>query len=287
MMRPGSLGSTMTPTTSASSPSPVLDQPTMRERLSEPSGSLKTAFQPGSAGTSCAIRMAGSYAARRTAACRATDTPPARGSRPRARYADAMPRSDGKYIAYPYGVDLPDRTWPSRRLDRAPIWCSVDRRDGNQALIDPMDVARKRLFFELLVRLGYKEIEVGFPSASQPDWDFSRLLIEEELIADDVTIEVLTRAREELIRKTVESLRGAPRAILHLYNSTSVAQRRWVFRLERDGVVELAVENAKRCRDAVELLLPDSEVTFQYSPESFTSTEMDFALEICDAVFEV
>jgi 2-isopropylmalate synthase len=198
-----------------------------------------------------------------------------------------MPRSDGKYIAYPYGVDLPDRTWPSRRLDRAPIWCSVDLRDGNQALIDPMDVARKRLFFELLVRLGYKEIEVGFPSASQPDWDFTRLLIEEELIPDDVTIQVLTQAREELIRKTVESLRGAPRAILHLYNSTSVAQRRWVFRLERDGVVELAVENAKRCRDAVELLLPDSEVTFQYSPESFTSTEMDFALEICDAVFEV
>ena len=112
-----------------------------------------------------------------------------------------MPRSDGKYIAYPYGVDLPDRTWPSRRLDRAPIWCSVDLRDGNQALIDPMDVARKRLFFELLVRLGYKEIEVGFPSASQPDWDFTRLLIEEELIPDDVTIQVLTQAREELIRQ--------------------------------------------------------------------------------------
>jgi 2-isopropylmalate synthase len=198
-----------------------------------------------------------------------------------------MPRPDGKYVSYPYGVDLPDRTWPGQRLVRAPIWCSVDLRDGNQALIDPMDVARKRLFFELLVRLGYKEIEVGFPSASQPDWDFTRLLIDEELIPEDVTIQVLTQAREELIQKTAESLRGAPRAILHLYNSTSVAQRRWVFRLDRDGIVELAVENAKRCREAVDRLLPDSAVTYQYSPESFTSTEMDFALEICDAVFDV
>jgi 2-isopropylmalate synthase len=198
-----------------------------------------------------------------------------------------MPRPDGKYVSYPYGVDLPDRTWPTRRIEHAPIWCSVDLRDGNQALIDPMDVARKRLFFELLVRLGYREIEVGFPSASQPDWDFTRRLIEEDLIPDDVTIQVLTQAREELIQKTVESLRGAPRAILHLYNSTSVAQRRWVFRLDRDGVVELAVENAKRCREAVERLLPDSDVTYQYSPESFTSTEMEFAVEICDAVIDV
>jgi 2-isopropylmalate synthase len=198
-----------------------------------------------------------------------------------------VPRPAGKYVSYPYGVDLPDRTWPQRKLERAPIWCSVDLRDGNQALIDPMDVARKRLFFELLVRLGYKEIEVGFPSASQPDWDFTRLLIEEELIADDVTIQVLTQARSELIQRTVESLRGAPRAILHLYNSTSVAQRRWVFRLDREGILELAVENAKRCRELVERLLPDSEVTYQYSPESFTSTEMDFAIEICDRVFDV
>jgi 2-isopropylmalate synthase len=193
----------------------------------------------------------------------------------------------GKYGAYPYGVDLPDRTWPARKLERAPIWCSVDLRDGNQALIDPMDVARKRLFFELLVRLGYREIEVGFPSASQPDWDFVRLLIEDELIPEGVAIQVLTQAREELIERTIESLRGAPRVIVHLYNSTSVAQRRWVFRLDRPGIVQLAVENAKRCRDVAERLLPDSEVTFQYSPESFTSTEMDFAIEICDRVFDV
>jgi 2-isopropylmalate synthase len=192
-----------------------------------------------------------------------------------------------KYGAYPYAVDLPDRTWPGRAIERAPIWCSVDLRDGNQALIDPMDVARKRLFFELLVRLGYREIEVGFPSASQPDWDFTRLLIEEELIPEGVTIQVLTQAREELIQRTLESLRGAPRAIVHLYNSTSVAQRRWVFRLDRAGIAELAVENAKRCRDFAERLLPDTEVMFQYSPESFTSTEMDFAVEICDRVFDV
>src|SRR5438552_14802200 len=198
-----------------------------------------------------------------------------------------MPRPDGKYGSYPYGVDLPDRTWPGRRLDHAPIWCSVDLRDGNQALIDPMDVARKRLFFELLVRLGYREIEVGFPSASQPDWDFVRLLIDDELIPDGVAIQVLTQAREELIERTIESLRGAPRAIVHLYNSTSVAQRRWVFRLDRPGIVELAVENAERCREFAERLLPGSEVTFQYSPESFTSTEMDFAIEICHRVFDV
>jgi 2-isopropylmalate synthase len=198
-----------------------------------------------------------------------------------------MTAPPGKYVPYPYGVDLPDRTWPDAKLERAPIWCSVDLRDGNQALIDPMDVARKRLFFELLVRLGYREIEVGFPSASQPDWDFVRLLIEEERIPDGVAIQVLTQARPELIERTVQSLRGAKRAIVHLYNSTSVAQRRWVFRLEREGIVELAVENAKRCADFAERLLPDTEVTFQYSPESFTSTEMEFAVEICDRVFDV
>ena len=197
------------------------------------------------------------------------------------------PEAIGKYVSYPYGVDLPDRTWPSRRIERAPIWCSVDLRDGNQALIDPMDVARKRLFYDLLVRIGYTEIEVGFPAASQTDFDFIRTLVEEDAVPDGVTIQVLTQAREELIQKTVESLRGAPRAILHLYNSTSVAQRRWVFRLERQGIVELAVENAKRCREFVERLLPDTEVTYQYSPESFTSTEMDFAVEICDRVFDV
>ncbi|MCI0637208.1 MAG: 2-isopropylmalate synthase, partial [Actinobacteria bacterium] len=146
-----------------------------------------------------------------------------------------------KYRQYPYGVDLPDRTWPSQTITEAPVWCSVDLRDGNQALIDPMDVSRKRRFWDLLVRLGFKEIEVGFPSASQPDYDFVRLLIEEDLVPDDVWIQVLTQAREELIERTIESVRGAKKAIVHLYNSTSELQRRVVFRQDRAGIVEIAV----------------------------------------------
>jgi 2-isopropylmalate synthase len=192
-----------------------------------------------------------------------------------------------KYRRYPFGVDLPERTWPEREIASAPIWCSVDLRDGNQALIDPMDVSRKRTLFELLVKLGYKEIEVGFPSGSQPDYDFVRLLIEEDLIPDDVTIQVLTQAREELIARTAESLDGVDRAIFHLYNSTSVAQRRWTFRLDRPGIVDIAVNGARLCTDYVERLLPQADVTFEYSPESFSGTEMEFAVEICDRVFDV
>jgi 2-isopropylmalate synthase len=191
-----------------------------------------------------------------------------------------------KYQSYPYGVDLPDRTWPSRTITAAPVWCSVDLRDGNQALIDPMDVSRKRRFFDLLVRIGFKEIEVGFPSASQPDYDFVRMLIEEDLVPDDVWIQVLTQAREELIERTIENVRGAKKAIIHLYNSTSELQRRVVFRQDRAGIVDIAVNGAKLCARALEEL-PETEIRFEYSPESFTGTEMDFALEICEAVLDV
>ncbi len=180
-------------------------------------------------------------------------------------------------------IDLPDRVWPSKTITAPPIWCSVDLRDGNQALIEPMDAERKLRMFELLVRMGYKEIEVGFPAASQTDFDFVRLLIEEQRIPDDVTVQVLTQAREPLIRRTYESLEGAKRAIMHLYNSTSTTQRRVVFGLDREGIVDIAVTAAKLVRDlAVER--PRTDWTFQYSPESFTGTELDFAKEICDAV---
>jgi len=185
----------------------------------------------------------------------------------------------------PYAtVDLPDRTWPDVVLDRAPIWCSTDLRDGNQALVNPMDAVRKRRFFDLLVRLGVKEIEVGFPAASKADFDFCRVLVEEGLIPDDTTIAVLTQARPELIERTYEAIEGTPRAIVHLYNSTSETQRRVVFRLDRDGITELAVRGAALCK----LLAAGTatEVVFQYSPESFHHTELDFALEICEAVAE-
>ena len=179
-------------------------------------------------------------------------------------------------------VHLPDRTWPEAVLTRAPIWCSTDLRDGNQALVNPMDPARKRRFFDLLVRLGFKEVEVGFPSASQADFEFVRTLIEESLIPDDLTIAVLTQARPELIERTFEAVEGARRAIVHLYNSTSTTQRRVVFRLDRDGVTELAVRATELCRRlAAEA---GSEIVFQYSPESFHHTELDYALEICEAV---
>src|ERR1700704_1152828 len=145
-------------------------------------------------------------------------------------------------------VDLPDRTWPNVVLSDAPIWCSVDLRDGNQALVNPMDVARKRRFFDLLVRLGFKEVEVGFPAASKADFDFVRVLVEEELIPDDVTIAVLTQARPELIERTFEALEGTRRAIVHLYNSTSVTQRRVVFGLDKAGITELAVRGTAMCK---------------------------------------
>src|SRR5438034_9531666 len=164
-----------------------------------------------------------------------------------ASYGGAM-KPGGKYRPYP-SVGLAGRKWPDRAITTAPVWCSVDLRDGNQALIDPMDVTRKRRLFEVLVRMGFKEIEVGFPSGSQPDYDFVRLLIEEDLIPDDVTIQVLTQAREELIARTAESLDGVDRAIFHLYNSTSVAQRRWTFRLDRPGIVDIAVNGARLCTD--------------------------------------
>jgi len=191
-----------------------------------------------------------------------------------------------KYRPYAYGVELPDRTWPERALTKAPIWCSVDLRDGNQALIDPMDVARKKTMWDLLVALGFKEIEVGFPSASQPDFDFTRLLIEEDLVPDDVWIQVLVQCRDELIERTIESLRGAKKAIVHLYNSTSELQRRVVFREDQAGITGIAVGAAKRCLEALDRL-PQTEIRFEYSPESFVGTEMDFALEICERVLDV
>jgi 2-isopropylmalate synthase len=192
-----------------------------------------------------------------------------------------MPMPFQHYRPYPV-VDLPDRTWPDVVLDRAPSWCSTDLRDGNQALVNPMDGARKRRFFELLVRLGVKEIEVGFPSASKADFDFCRALIEEDLIPDDTTIAVLTQARPELIERTYEAIEGVDRAIVHLYNSTSVTQRRVVFRLDRDGITELAVRGTELCRELA--AQTDTDVVFQYSPESFHHTELDYALEICEAV---
>ena len=183
-------------------------------------------------------------------------------------------------------VDLPDRTWPAKRIEKAPRWCAVDLRDGNQALIDPMSPERKRIMFDLLVKMGYKEIEVGFPSASQTDFDFVRHLIEEDVIPDDVTIQVLTQAREHLITRTYESLIGAKRAIVHLYNSTSVLQRDVVFRQDREGVKNLAVEGAKMCL-AAEHICEGTEIFYEYSPESYTGTELDYALDVCNAVLEV
>src|SRR4051812_35862357 len=179
-------------------------------------------------------------------------------------------------------VDLPDRTWPNVVLDRAPIWCSTDLRDGNQALVNPMDSARKRLFFDLLLELGFKEIEVGFPAASATDFEFVRTLVEEELVPDDVTIAVLTQARPELIERSFESIEGARRAIVHLYNSTSTTQRRVVFRLDKAGGAELAVRGTALCRRLAAETATD--IVFQYSPESFHHTELDYALEICEAV---
>jgi len=182
-------------------------------------------------------------------------------------------------------VDLPDRTWPSRRIEQAPRWCAVDLRDGNQALIDPMSPERKRIMFDLLVGMGYKEIEVGFPSASQTDFDFVRSLIETGAIPDDVTIQVLTQAREHLIARTYEAIAGAKQAIVHLYNSTSVLQREVVFRTDRQGIVDIALEGVRLCREA-EKTVPETAVFYEYSPESYTGTELDFALDICNQVIE-
>jgi 2-isopropylmalate synthase len=185
-------------------------------------------------------------------------------------------------------VELPDRTWPTRQITKAPQWCAVDLRDGNQALIDPMSPERKRRMFELLVRMGYKEIEVGFPSASQTDFDFVRQLIADDLIPDDVVIQVLTQARDHLIERTYESIRGAKQAVMHLYNSTSVLQRRVVFGADQDGIVDIALDGARLCKKLGDAAEADgTNVYFEYSPESYTGTELDFAARICNEVLEV
>ncbi|RPE75281.1 MULTISPECIES: 2-isopropylmalate synthase [unclassified Frondihabitans] len=193
-----------------------------------------------------------------------------------------------KYVPFheQIAVDLPDRTWPTKRTTKAPRWCAVDLRDGNQALIDPMSPERKRIMFDLLVNMGYKEIEVGFPSASQTDFDFVRSLIEENAIPDDVTIQVLTQAREHLINRTYESIKGAKQAIVHLYNSTSILQRDVVFRTDKQGIIDIALEGARLCKIA-EATVPETIVYYEYSPESFTGTELEFARDICNAVVEV
>ena len=183
-------------------------------------------------------------------------------------------------------ISVPDRTWPDKRITAAPLWCAVDLRDGNQALIDPMSPARKRRMFDLLVRMGYKEIEVGFPAASQTDFDFVREIIEDGLVPDDVRIQVLTQCRPELIERTFESVRGAAHAIIHIYNSTSILQRRVVFREEREGIKKIATSAAEM---VVELAgkQPDTDFRFEYSPESYTGTELSYAAEVCNAVSEI
>jgi 2-isopropylmalate synthase len=190
-----------------------------------------------------------------------------------------------KYLSTPT-VQLNDRTWPDRTIGKAPIWCSVDLRDGNQALIDPMDLERKNRMFDLLVGLGFKEIEIGFPSASQTEFSFCRGLIEEGRIPADVTVQVLTQAREQLIQRTFEALRGVHRAIVHVYNSTSTVQREVVFNMDRDGVKQLAIDGAKMLHDQA-ASYPGTDWVFEYSPESFTGTEIDYALEVCEAVLDV
>jgi len=190
---------------------------------------------------------------------------------PRHRYSSFVP------------VVLNDRTWPTKQMSKAPQWCSVDLRDGNQALIDPMDVPRKLAMFNLLVKMGYKEIEVGFPSASQTDFDFVRRIIEEEMIPDDVVIQVLTQARNELIDRTFESIKGAKQAVVHLYNSTSTLQRKVVFGQDKAGIKKIATDGAEYCLSKVDSV-KGTTVYFEYSPESYTGTEVEYALEVCDAV---
>ncbi len=191
-----------------------------------------------------------------------------------------------KYRPYP-AVELPDRAWPTRRIETAPVWCSVDLRDGNQALVDPMDSTRKKRMWDLLVDMGFKEIEVGFPAASQTDFDFVRELIEDDHIPDDVTIQVLTQARKDLIDRTFEAIEGAPSTIVHLYNSTSTTQRRVVFGTDRQGIIDIAVNGANVCMDGLARSRAPETIRWEYSPESYTGTEPDFAVEVCEAVMEV
>ena len=183
-------------------------------------------------------------------------------------------------------VELSDRTWPDKKMVAAPKWSSVDLRDGNQALIDPMDTPRKLAMFKLLVAMGYKEIEVGFPSASQTDFDFVRKIIDEDLIPDDVIIQVLTQAREPLIRRTYEAVAGSKQAIIHLYNSTSTLQRRVVFGLDKAGIKKIATDGAQLCLDLM-ATVPETKISFEYSPESYTGTELEFAVEVCNAVNDI
>ncbi|MHA1564154.1 MAG: 2-isopropylmalate synthase, partial [Alphaproteobacteria bacterium] len=189
-----------------------------------------------------------------------------------------------KYQAFA-PIPLPDRTWPGKTITKPPVWCSVDLRDGNQALIEPMGAERKRRMFDTLVAMGFKEIEVGFPAASQTDFDFCRHLIDENLIPDDVIIQVLTQAREPLIRRTFEAIAGAPQAIVHLYNSTSTLQRRVVFNSDKAGITKIAVDGAKLIHELT-AQCPDK-IRYQYSPESFTGTELDYAVEVCEAIMDV
>ncbi|HEV7146348.1 MAG TPA: 2-isopropylmalate synthase [Pedococcus sp.] len=200
--------------------------------------------------------------------------------------ASGMPVA--KYVPFQdqISIDLPDRTWPTKVITQAPRWCAVDLRDGNQALIDPMSPDRKKRMFELLVRMGYKEIEVGFPSASQTDFDFVRMLIEDDLIPPDVTIQVLTQCRDHLVERTFDAIRGAKQAIVHFYNSTSILQRRVVFGLDQDGIVDIAVQAARLCRK-LEETVSDTVVYYEYSPESYTGTELEFAVRICNEVADV
>lgn len=200
--------------------------------------------------------------------------------------ASPMPVNKYRPFQQQISVDLPDRTWPNAVTSVAPRWCAVDLRDGNQALIDPMSPERKRVMFDMLVRMGYKEIEVGFPSASQTDFDFVRSLIEEDAIPDDVTIQVLTQCREHLIRRTYESIAGAQQAIVHLYNSTSVLQRDVVFRSDKQGIIDIALNGARLCRQ-MESTVPGTTVFYEYSPESYTGTELEFAATICNQVLDV
>ena len=194
----------------------------------------------------------------------------------------------GKYVPFheQIKVDLPDRTWPDKIIEKAPRWCAVDLRDGNQALIDPMDSERKMRMFKLLVQMGYKDIEVGFPSASDTDFNFVRELIDGGHIPDDVTIQVLTQCRDHLIEKTFDAIKGAPSAIVHFYNSTSVLQRRVVFNLDEDGIVDIALQGARLCKKLAETI-PETKVYFEYSPESYTGTELEFAARICNEVIGV
>src|SRR5256885_2311808 len=190
-----------------------------------------------------------------------------------------------KYRPFP-PVSVPDRQWPTRTIDTAPQWCSVDLRDGNQALIEPMGPERKRRMFDLLLKLGFKEIEVGFPAASETDMAFVREIVDQGLIPEDVTIQVLTQSRAELIDRTFDAIRGTRRAIVHLYNSTSELQRRVVFGLDKPGIIDIAVTGARQIRELA-ARMPETEIIYQYSPESFSGTELDFAVEICEAVMDV